>query len=527
MKFNSLIANSRRINNVRSLPLIKSYSSKNYNDNSINNVSVTTNASVIQGKANKSSLMQNYLNNHKILKKVRIRKLNRCVSTSNMYPSTTNTSKKTMEILENADQIMRERAKNHGTIIAGGKNLLRSVALKVSKEICYKNYSISLLKEKRTQINEKEFLISKALKEYDDQYEFDHRKFNDFIEEVKQKQKKEEDTIIKLKERRERKENIFEHEKLLNKKLDETLDRKVKEFYIIKGYGSFVHKILEKPFVYDSIPELNSRLRDHEKIANIIINLYEREDQYNELPKELEDNDIITKKYLLLENKIIRSLSNKEDLDKELENIKKNYENELQQLKLSKLDYESDLNYVKNEKNNVNIDMKNYKIHEDENLENYLYFITDLGKEIGTNLPIPILKDKKYLNDFVAYSKKTLLALENKEEKINSNILEIQNILDHGDIKDKELMEKLILKQKNINKKENQIRLKKLQEEIKIKKDIKTIERSKRIVIKGRKVILDYPIIKNKHMIKKIIKKNNDDDIDYQYSYTDNEEDKY
>jgi len=244
------------------------------------------------------------------------------------------------------------------------------------------------------------------------------------------------------------------------------------------------------------------------------------------LPKELEDNDIMEKKYTLFEDKIIRSLSIKERLDKELENVIKNYENELAQLEISKNNYESNLNYVKTEKNNVNIEMKNFRIHEDENLENYLNYIVELGKEIKTNMPAPILKDKSYLNEFVLYSKKTLLALENKEEIINSNILEILTILKHGKNEDKELMESLIIKQKNQNKKENQIRIKKKQEEIKALKDKKTIEKAKKLVVKGRKVILDYPIIKNKDKSERIVKKDNDDDIDIQYSNSE-DEDKY
>ena len=526
MKFYSLKTNARQINKVRSLPVIKSYKSKNNSDYNISNISATTNASMIKGNSNNNSIIQNFSKNKKILKKIKANNLNRCISSSSIFSAKTDISKKTIHILENADQIMRERLKNHGTIIAGGKNLLRSVALKISKEVCYKNYTINLLKEKRTQINEKEFLISSALREFDEQYQIDHRKFNDFIEEVKRKQKKEEDTIIKLKEIREKKENIYEQEKLLNKRLDETLDRKIRDFYIIKSYGSFVHKILEKPFIYDQTPEINSRLRNHEQIANIIINLYESKDKCNTLPKELEDNDIMEKKYTLFEDKIIRILSIKERLDKELENVKKNYENELAQLEISKSNYESNLNYVKNEKNNVNIEMKNFRIHEDENLENYLNYIIELGKEIKTNLPIPILNDKHYLNEFVLYSKKTLLALENKEEIINSNILEILTILKNGKSEDKELMESLIMKQKNLNKKENQIRIKKRQEEIKNLKDKKTIEKANKYVVKGRKVILDYPMHKNRHKSEKIIKQDNDDDIDIQYTNSD-EEDKY
>ena len=51
----------------------------------------------------------------------------------------------------------------------------------------------------------------------------------------------------------------------------------------------------------------------------------------------------------------------------------------------------------------------------------------------------------------------------------------------------------------------------------------KIYERSKKIVITGRKVIFDYPYNNNKTKIQKIIKKKDDDTIDYHYSDTNDE----
>ena len=241
------------------------------------------------------------------------------------------------------------------------------------------------------------------------------------------------------------------------------------------------------------------------------------------MPKELENIDKFIKKFHDLEEKIIIGLSNKDYLDKEFKLIQQKYDKELEQLKLSKTSYENDLEYLNIEKKNVNLDIKNYKIHEDENLYKYLKYIIELGKEIGATIEIPKNIDKSYLNDFVFYSGKTIEKLGSTESIINKNILEIENVLEYGNKEDKELMEKLILNQKNINKKENKLKIKLLQEEMKRLEIERIFERGKKLIIKGRKVILNYPNNKDKFKIniKKIIR--NDDNIDLKYSDTSSE----
>ena len=412
--------------------------------------------------------------------------------------------------------------KNHGVVIAGGKFLLKSIALKISKEVSQKNYTINLLKEKRTQINEKERIINQALKEFSEQYESDHKKFIDFVEEEKRKQKLEEETMNNMKEKREKKERNLDEEGLMNKKLDEMLERKIKDIFVVKGYGSFVNKVFDKYFAYDETAQIDSREKNYEKISNKIIEIYEKKDKNEKLPKELEDDELLMKKYLLLEDKIMASLKNKELLDKEIFKQQKYFEKELEQLKYSLIDYESDFNYLKTEKNNVNIEMKNYKIHEDGSFEDFLDIILDLGKEIGTKWPIPVSKDKKNLGAFVLYAKKTLDTLKNKEVVINNGITEIENVLLYGNKNEKILMEKSISEQKKINKRDNQLKTKQYIEEMKIKKNLRAIERAQKMVVIGRKV--NYSIFKNKKRIKKIVIKGKDDDFGYIYYATDNED---
>ena len=67
------------------------------------------------------------------------------------------------DFINEANKIMRERMKNKGSTI-NSKSKFKSEVLMDNKEISLKNYLIGLLKEKRTDINEKERKIEKALK---------------------------------------------------------------------------------------------------------------------------------------------------------------------------------------------------------------------------------------------------------------------------------------------------------------------------------------------------------------------------
>ena len=91
------------------------------------------------------------------------------------------------DFINEANKIMRERMKNKGSTI-NSKSRLKSVILNDTKEICLKNYLIDLLKEKRTDINEKERNITKALRESENRLDADYKDFVDFVEETKRKQ---------------------------------------------------------------------------------------------------------------------------------------------------------------------------------------------------------------------------------------------------------------------------------------------------------------------------------------------------
>jgi len=528
-----------RLNKVQSLPNISTFRPKLKKEFSTNNISSTTNASGDKNLISNSNssviatqnISQNSYNNpHKkiILHKIKLNnsKSQRAITKSWVLPDSINTTKGTLEILQNADDILRERYKNHDRDFAMRKHKLKSKALKESKSICRKNYLINSLKQRRTEVINKEFIIQKALKEFEVRLEMDKKKFINFIEEVKEKQKKDETKLIDLKNIRFEAEAKLEEEERKNKVLELNIYKKIKELYMQKDFGVFVHTVLETDFPYTNLPIMKA---DHEseKIAEVFIELFANMNNYDETMKELEKTDIFFKKCILMENKIIKGISEKEGLEKEIIALKKNCENELKQLKYSKSDYESDYNYLINEIKRVKLEMNNFKLNDSEDLDIYLKYIQELGLEIGSSSDNPQSCEKKYITEFVTYSKGIAEELKKTEDTVNEMISNIENIIESGNKKDKELMMKIILNKKNINKREKQLLFQQKEEELKLKQKLKIIERDKKVVLKGRKVIYDYPI-NNKHNfnIKKIqeTKKENNTNIQYEYTFSDEEE---
>jgi len=110
-------------------------------------------------------------------------------------------------------------------------------------------------------------------------------------------------------------------------------------------------------------------------------------------------------------------------------------------------------------------------------------------------------KGKKNIIDLLNFTKDTLSVLQQKETLINDYIIEIENIEENGD---KQLIHDVEYDRKKTNKKEKQLLIKQKQDEIENLKRQRAIDRAQRVIIVGRKVPKEYPIIKGKK------KKNNE-----------------
>ena len=191
------------LNNVPSLPIVLTFRSKTKNNNiSTHNLSSTTNISQEKiNSKNNSSIINSHIfpkeipkknNKNFFLKKIKLNHSNsqKAISKSWIMPDSLNTRKGTFEMIQKADDILLQRLKYHDRDFALRKKKLKSIALNINKKISQKNYLINSLKQKRTEITDKEFIIHKSLKEFESKLECDKRRFVHKMSKKNKKKKK-------------------------------------------------------------------------------------------------------------------------------------------------------------------------------------------------------------------------------------------------------------------------------------------------------------------------------------------------
>lgn len=423
------------------------------------------------------------------------------------------------DFINEANKIMRERMKNKGSTI-NSKSRLKSVILNDTKEVCLKNYLIGWLKEKRTDINEKERNITNALKESEKRWDVDYKDFVKFVEDTKNKQKQEEEDLASLKAQQEDKNGIEKKETAEWKKNSEDLEKIVRMIGIFKSYGSFVHKVLNEPFAFDEIPQLepDSRERNFENWAEIILKNFDKL-MNTQKPELLTDVTFLLLKFTELEEKVIKIWENKEALDKEMKKKKMNDDNELSEWEHRLHSHQEEEKRIKNEKIQMKSAIDKLKPQKNSEVDQYLKYIAELSGEIGVmNIKTKGHKTIEYINDIID-------TLKNKERKVNNFINEIESYEINGSDKDKENIKNIELDRKKENKKEKQLLAKQKQDHLDNIKRQRAVDRAQRVVIKGRKVPKEYPILKEKKKKSKISK--NDDDDDFDFSDEDNNTNNY
>ena len=420
------------------------------------------------------------------------------------------------DFINEANKIMRERMKNKGSTI-NSKSKFKSEILMDNKEISLKNYLIGLLKEKRTDINEKERNIEKALKLSENQLDRDTKEFIDFVETTKKKLKLEDDEYVKFRNLHEQTETLYRKESNEYKKLLEELERTVKVISVLRGYGIFVYKVLGQDFWFSDVKEVDPRLRNYEEVANTMIDKYDSITSYgkNQL---FNDEGLLLIKFKEFEDKVIKNLESKEVVDKEINNIKKNYNNEIEELKKRESDFKNEVKRVNREKKDIFITNEKSTPQKNEELDIYMKYILQLGQELGV-ADKKFNKGKRNINEYIMLAQDILKAMAEKEREINGYINEIEKIEEFGD---KKLINSIELERKKDNKREKQLTLKLNQEQVEKKKREKAIQRAKRLVIKGRKVPKEFPIIKEKKKKNDDNKNKKDNDFDMLY-YSDDE----
>jgi hypothetical protein len=342
--------------------------------------------------------------------------------------------------------------------------------------------------------------------------------FSEFIDETLLKQKEMENLIKILKAEREKKEKILNDRRFEIRRIENDLEKQLKLLYSSKKYAIFVHEVFEIPFNYNDLPDLN-RFRNIENIINKIIYIYNTKDKYSPLPSILKDEQLLIQKLNQLEEKITHNITIRDVIVKEINQNNEYYKKELKVLENNYKEYEKDFKILKNDLNMITKSMNSLKIHDNDKIENYMRYIIELGKQILFNIPTK----RNNINEYSAYCKNIILTLEKKEVDINNYMNDIEIILKFGEKKEKNLLEKCILERRKINKAENQLRLKKKQEEIENKKNMRYLRRAQRVVVKGRNASPIFPLIKQVKKIKKININKNRDEIECVYSATDDE----
>ena len=427
------------------------------------------------------------------------------------------------QLFNNADKIVKDRKKQY---MGHALRQTKSSILEKSKEICLNNYLITQLRDKRDEINNKQLQIFSQLNNSEKRFEIDYKNFIDFVEEINKKEKEEEFNLNNLKNISKNVELKLIEEMNKNKNLESKIESLVKQIIVLQIYGSFLHKVFYKPFIFDELKKENLKGKKYLSIANKILSLYEenKEDDSD----IISDVEAIMDKYEYFEEKVVNIIKEKEELEQDVKETNNNYKCVLDQLKERKKDLEKENIKLKNEKkeiNNISKEYVNYDRNKTNNLEYYLENINELGKMLGINSNKYAKNTKS--NEILECSvicEQILKFLGEKENLINENINIIENIINNGEQKDKEIIENLIYERKKYNKKEKQLFLLNIQKNEEHDRKLKAVEKAKRIVIKGRKVFPDIKIIKKKNIKIKVEKNIEYEDFEYLNYSSDKEE---
>jgi hypothetical protein len=287
-------------------------------------------------------------------------------------------------------------------------------------------------------------------------------------------------------------------------------------------YGSFIYKIFGRKFIYEELKEFDGK--DYNKMMFRFIDVYDKtkEDinykkEENEFLEMLHSHgvDFLTMQFADMEANLRKQLDSNNLINEELAYLNNNSKNEIELLLNNKKISENNKILFNDRKNKQEKIIKDFKEYDIEETKSYLKYIIELLEIMEGRTKKRIIKNIDVNEDTLLYCDKVLNTLEKKEILINKYMREIENII-NNDKSDNSLIEKIINDRKKYNIKIKQIEQRKIQEDIDFKKKLKTID-EQRIVIKGRKVIKDFPLIKNIKKKKIFDIKKNQDDFEYLY----------
>ena len=514
--------------------LKKSGSTKNNTSNFLsllNNKSLTTNDSATAFTSPFNTIIANTSTHTKTFPKRK--KFSQKTSASNLFTGyntfknnnrniiflpNIKTKPQSIQLINDADEIISDRKKNY---IGRALKQSKSSALERSKEICLHNFYITQLREKRDEINKKEKKIHFLLNDSEKRFGIDYKNFIDFMEAINRKVKEEELSLNTLITKLKNVETVFTNESNINKFLENQTETTIKKILLFKTFGSFLHKAFHRRFSLDELNNINLKGKSYISLSDKIIELYEKDKKYNDESVNIivKDVESLMDKYNFLDEKVINIIREKDELEKEIKEINQNYQYILNQLRECKTDSEKEYIRLEKEKKEL-IKLINNFINFDENrndsIEKNFEYILELAKDV--HLDINKALKASQTNDVlesVFISGEIIKILKEKENSVNDHISLIEDIITNGGEKDKEIIENIINERKKFNKKEKQLCVIKLQKLEENRKKLKGIAKSRRIIIRGRKVYPDEPIFRNRN--KKVKEEKNKDDENFEF----------
>ena len=428
------------------------------------------------------------------------------------------------DYIEEANKILHQRFENKNHDLLGLKSRSKNSFFANEKEISLNNYLIDEINKGINNIIIKQNTQKKALINRQNEFEADYRSFLNFLENSKKRLKRENDNLLKCKEIHEESKDKFNKELILNKKLNEDLEKRIKMIYLLKNYGSFVYKLFAMNFWLKGLPDIDQKNKNFEEICEIIIKKYDFFINNAHEQNENFDDTFLIIKFKEFEEKFINALKSKDNSIEEF--VKENdYENELKKLQTNINNLKLKEKNLILEKNKLikNIDnIKKRKI-KDENFDKYLEYIIQLGKEtekLNINEKNYFIDEfpKEYQKtlkeyDFNYYTIKTLNNLKKKERLINKFIEYIEKVEKSEDNK---IISEVELNRKNENKREKLKSLKIRQQQIHENRNRKAMERHAKYVVIGRLVPELYHFHKSQSK-KSIQNDKNKNDMDLLY----------
>ena len=415
------------------------------------------------------------------------------------------------DLLTHADKILKERTKNN--LMLG--MLVKSTILEKTRKLNLENYKIRLIHNKQTELNTRVFDINRALKLNEKNFEKDYRAFLDFVDKNNTAQKKQDEYILNLRKKTEQTEKELNEQNVKIKKSRVKIENIVKRILVLKKYGSFVNKLFNTEFIYDKINKEEGW--NYFNIAEDLIKIYDNSNKEKEIEKEeefktneQEYESWLIKQFTNFENNILNLMHERNIYHKEIVNIQEKGEKDIKRLN-------KDITNLQNhdEALNNNEEMRYIKSPEEytppELMDNILSYIEELSDSLELNNNNELFKNKTPTN-YVSICHLLLEKMTKIENFINDRIETFECLMNSEDIKERNLIEKIISDRKKEIKREKFLKLVKEQKEEIKKNNMKMIEKANKFIIKWRKINVEYPP-KKKKIKKKIVVNNNDDDI--------------